>query len=204
MPFDQSVPQEVPVQEAMPANVSDEVSTHNSPDIVSEEKTQPTESIDSGTSSPPRRQTRSGRQVKTPKKLNDFVLFNSLSKQTWFAPSRNLPKVSCEVLNRQYLSSLKWDNLLTSLQRGNYGSMLSYMQRQSSDGYIEEWHPSLLASKANAEDNPSWDDAGSKTTTKTTEKKVVEVVPPPTRPRPTNHIPLKETKLQKHLFPPNP
>jgi hypothetical protein len=33
------------------------------------------------------------------------------------------------------------------------------MQRQSSDGYIEEWHPSLFASKANAEDNPTWDEA---------------------------------------------
>ena len=34
--------------------------------------------------------------------------------------------------------------------------------------------------------------------------KKLEIVPPPTTPRPTNLIPLKEAKLQKHPFPPNP
>jgi hypothetical protein len=54
---------------------------------------------------------------------------------------------------------MDWNTLLTSLRRGNYGALLSYMQRQSSDGYIEEWHPSLLATKANAEDHPTWNEA---------------------------------------------
>jgi hypothetical protein len=82
-----------------------------------------------------------------------------MSKQARFAPSRNLPKVSVEVLNRQYLSTLNWDNLLTSVQRETYGALLSYTQQHSSDGFIEKWHPSFLATKANAEDHPSWDEA---------------------------------------------
>jgi hypothetical protein len=53
---------------------------------------------------------------------------------------------------------LNWDNLLTSVQRGTYGALLSFTQQHSSDGFIEEWHPSLLATKANAEDHPSWDE----------------------------------------------
>jgi hypothetical protein len=106
-----------------------------------------------------RRTTRSGREVRTPQHLRDFVLLTNLSKQTYFAPTRNLPRVRCEVINHQRLSTLRWDNLLTSLRSGSYGSLLSFVQKHSEDGYINEWHPSLLATKANAEDNPTWSDA---------------------------------------------
>jgi hypothetical protein len=105
------------------------------------------------------RTTRSGREVQTPQRLRDLSLLSILSKQTYFAPSRNLPRVRCEVLNRQRLSTLRWDNLLTSLRSGSYGSLVSFVRQHSEDGYIEEWHPSLLATKANAEDNPTWNEA---------------------------------------------
>jgi hypothetical protein len=52
--------------------------------------------------------------------------------------------------NHQRLSTLRWDNLLTSLRSGSYGSLLSFVQKHSEDGYINEWHASLLATKANA------------------------------------------------------
>jgi hypothetical protein len=96
---------------------------------------------------------------RTPKHLRDFILLTNLSKQTHFAPLRNLPRVRCEVLNHQRLCSLQWNNLLTSLRGGSYGSLLSYVQQHSENGFLDEWHPSLLATKANAEDNPTWDEA---------------------------------------------
>jgi hypothetical protein len=99
-----------------------------------------------------RKSTRSGREFFSPQHLRDFVLLSKLSKQTYFAPSRQLPRVRCEVLNDQRLSTLRWDNLLTSLRSGSYGSLLSFVQQHSEDGYLDEWHPSLLATKANAED----------------------------------------------------
>jgi hypothetical protein len=104
-----------------------------------------------------RRTTRLGREVRTPQHLRDFVLLTNLSMQTYFA--RNLPRVRCEVINHKRLSTLRWDNLLTSLRSGSNGSLLSFVQKHSEDGYINEWHPSLLATKANTEDNPTWSDA---------------------------------------------
>jgi hypothetical protein len=96
----------------------------------------------------PLRTTRSGRESKHPKHLRDFILLNNLSKQTRFR---------CEVLNHQRLSILSWDNLLTCFRGGAYGSLLSYTQQHSDCGFIEEWHPALLATKA--EDNPTWNEA---------------------------------------------
>jgi hypothetical protein len=87
------------------------------------------------------------------------VMVSNLSKQTYFAPSRNLPRVRCKVLNHQRLSTLRWDNLLTSLRSGSSGSLVSFVQQHPGDGYLEEWHPSFLATKANAEDNPTWNEA---------------------------------------------
>jgi hypothetical protein len=91
------------------------------------------------------RTTRSEREVRTPQRLQDFVLLSNLSKQTYFTPPRNLPRVQCEVLNHQRLSTLRWDNLLTSLRSGSFGSLVSFVQQNSEDGYLEEWHPPLLA-----------------------------------------------------------
>jgi hypothetical protein len=36
---------------------------------------------------------------------------------------------------------------------------LSYVQRNSVDGFAEEWHASIPAPKANAEDHPTWNEA---------------------------------------------
>jgi hypothetical protein len=92
-----------------------------------------------------RRTTRSGRESKQPKHLRDFILLNNLSKQTSFAPTRKLPRVRCEVLNHQRLSTLRWDDLLTSIRGGSYGALLSFTQQHSDEGFLNEWHPSLLS-----------------------------------------------------------
>jgi hypothetical protein len=70
-----------------------------------------------------------------------------------------LPCVRCEVFNHQKLSTLQWDDLLASLRGGSYGAFLSYTQQNSDGGFLSKWHPCLLATKANAEDYPSWDKA---------------------------------------------
>jgi hypothetical protein len=85
-----------------------------------------------------RKTTRSGREVRTPQHLRDFVLLSKLSRQTYFAPSRNVPRVLCAVLNHQRLSSPRWDNLLTSLRSGSYASLLSFVQQHPEDGYLDE------------------------------------------------------------------
>jgi hypothetical protein len=33
------------------------------------------------------------------------------------------------------------------------------LSKYTTNGYIEEWNPALLAMKANAKDSPSWDEA---------------------------------------------
>lgn len=62
-------------------------------------------------------------------------------------------------LNNQALASLDWSFLKKTCLNGTYGALLSEMSRNTQDGYIEEWNPSLLATKANAEDTPTFDQA---------------------------------------------
>ncbi len=104
-------------------------------------------------SSPLRLRT-SGRITRLPSHLRkDFQLdshpqrtnlVTNLSKQTSFPTNQRLPRINGEVLNHQRLSTLQWNDLLSSLRGGTYGALLSYTRRHSSDGFIEEWHPSLL------------------------------------------------------------
>jgi hypothetical protein len=67
----------------------------------------------------------------------DYVMFSKrcLSKQTRFRPNESLSRVPGEVLNNQRLCSLRWDGFLSSLRNGSYGALLSYVQRNSIDGY---------------------------------------------------------------------
>ena len=111
---------------------------------------------------------RSGRTRQMPSHLSDFVLdyakplsgmMAALTKQTRFSHFNNLPRTRGEVLNQQRLATLQWDDLKTSLVSGAYGSMLSELRRNTVDGFIEEWNPMLLATKANAEDHPTYEEA---------------------------------------------
>jgi hypothetical protein len=54
---------------------------------------------------------------------------------------------------------LRWEELKTYCLSGTLGAYTSYTQPETVDGYIEDWHPSLLATKANAEDLPTWNEA---------------------------------------------
>ncbi|KAG7343789.1 reverse transcriptase RNA-dependent DNA polymerase [Nitzschia inconspicua] len=78
---------------------------------------------------------------------------------TKFEYGHKLPRVQGEVLNNQRLATLNWNNLLQTCRTGSYGAFLTELQRNTVDGYVEEWNPALLATKANAEDHPDWDTA---------------------------------------------
>jgi hypothetical protein len=124
------VPSNVTLPDAVSPDIHPQVqpdteSELNHPDIVPDIDSEfPVES--ETTNVPSKTTTRSGRQVRPPKHLRDFVLLSNLSERTHFAPSRNLPRVRCEVFNHQKLSNLQWDALLTSLRGGSFGSLLSY------------------------------------------------------------------------------
>ena len=82
-----------------------------------------------------------------------------LSKQTKFKIGEQLPRIRGESLNAQRLATLRWDELLQNCRTGNFGALATYTQKETVDGYIEDWHPILLATKANAEDLPTWNEA---------------------------------------------
>ncbi len=87
------------------------------------------------------------------------TISGNLSKQTSFLPNNQLPRIKGEFLNQQRLATLRWDDLRKMCIQGTYGSRLSHLQRNTIDDQIEELHPSILATKANAEDHPDWNTA---------------------------------------------
>jgi hypothetical protein len=110
------------------------------PDVYSLDTPQPVDQITPGPELPdelpdattlPLRTTRSGRESRPPKHLRDFILLNNLTKQTRFAPTTYLPRVRCEVLNHQRLSTLSWDNLLTCFRGGAYGALLFHRRNNT-------------------------------------------------------------------------
>ena len=139
--------------------VSQDSTTSTEPQETDRERTV---TFDTPSNDPPtRRSTRSRRPNRQYEE--DYVTFtpshSTQSKQTKFSYGDNLPKVRGEVLNQQRLATLNWNNLLQACRTGTYGSFLTELQRNTVDGYLEEWNPALLATKANAEDHPDWDTA---------------------------------------------
>ena len=66
-------------------------------------------------------------------------------------------RVRAGVLNEQYLHSLDWSQTVDALKGGSWKAMLSLMSLYTDkDGYVDWFHPLALATKANSEDNPNW------------------------------------------------
>jgi hypothetical protein len=59
-----------------------------------------------------------------------------------------LPRCLGEQLNQQWLSTLSWDNLQDCLIKGTYGSFLTELSKNTTNGYIEEWNPTLFTTKS--------------------------------------------------------
>ena len=82
-----------------------------------------------------------------------------LSKQTTYRRDLTLPKIRGEQLNQQRLAALDWDNLVGLCRDGTYGALLTQHTKNSPDGFVESLNPALFATKANADDNPTWNEA---------------------------------------------
>ena len=108
--------------------------------------------------------TCSGRQVRRPDRLIETMKFAPISthdcthRQSLRCPKQ---KVSSEILNQQFLMGLKWDDLVKTICSADLRSMMSLIEQHTDlDHATVEWmHPMVMAAKANASDNPTWDQA---------------------------------------------
>jgi hypothetical protein len=111
--------------------------------------------------------SRSGRVVRRPRHGDEiynvqrlgFTGLPHLSKQTMFKRGIQLPRIRGERYNEEKLANLRWHELTEMCRSGTLGAFLSQLQKETVDGYIEDWNPALLATKANAEDMPTWNEA---------------------------------------------
>ena len=112
--------------------------------------------------------TKSGRQVKPPKRLIEHCIASAPSRGGGYKSSSQYDfgrkakdKVSSSMLNRQFLMAMKWNRVLNVLRSSDLHAMNSWMQDHTDPEHdtIEEWHPFALASQMNASDNPTWEEA---------------------------------------------
>ena len=69
-------------------------------------------------------------------------------------------KVLREQLNVQFLQSLNWNTALEMISSVDHRNMENILQQSDPyDGTVEEMHPFALATKADAADNPNWEQA---------------------------------------------
>ena len=94
--------------------------------------------------------TRSGRQVKPNRKF--------MSDQ-WANVQRGTQRIRAGVLNRQFLNTLKWDPDNCKSWSLSQAWALINKNKDPDSGTIEFMPPTILATQANAEDNPSWEQA---------------------------------------------
>ena len=70
-------------------------------------------------------------------------------------------KVKADHLNQQFLMALWWTQVVESLHSADLHLMMSLIDHYTDpDSNTVEWmHPMVLAAKANAANNPTWDQA---------------------------------------------
>ena len=70
-------------------------------------------------------------------------------------------KVQREQLNAQFLQSLKWNAAIDAIRSVDQHNMENILLQNTDpyDGMVEEMHPFALATKADAADNPTWEQA---------------------------------------------
>ena len=95
--------------------------------------------------------TRSGRRFRPRPPLDN----------SWLARLSSQKGMRYGLINRQFLSSLKWNQLVMTLQSDEFASMWNMVQKEIDHDYeTYEWiHPMILAAKANSEDTPTWEEA---------------------------------------------
>ncbi|KAI2505066.1 hypothetical protein MHU86_9342 [Fragilaria crotonensis] len=69
-------------------------------------------------------------------------------------------RVRTGLLNEQYLQSLDWNMVISQLKTGHWKAMATCLDLNTTrEGHLLSMHPLSLAAKANAEDNPRWNEA---------------------------------------------
>jgi hypothetical protein len=102
-------------------------------------------------------QTRSGRIVRCPNRLIETMS----SPQSLNIISNPRHSVRASIYNRQFLMALNCSNLVESLRSVDHAATMSLVNLHTDIEHntIEWMHPMVLAAKANAEDNPTWEQA---------------------------------------------
>ena len=98
------------------------------------------------------------------KKLNRHLFDKRLwTTYSHFQQGSSHPKrkVQREQLNAQFLQSLKWNTALDTIRSVDQRNMENILLQHTNpyDGTVEEMHPFALATKADAADNPTWEQA---------------------------------------------
>ena len=101
---------------------------------------------------------------KSHKKLNCHLF----DKHLWMTYSRlqqgsshPKQKVQREQLNTQFLQSLKWNTAIDAIRSVDPRNMENILLQHTDpyDGTFKEMHPFALATKSNAANNPTWEQA---------------------------------------------
>ncbi len=107
---------------------------------------------------PPQRMTRSGRQVVAPRRLITELYnsgeprFRGENYSAYQYGRQPNQRIRAGALNESFLHGLEWD--FTAPTSAAY--LLSHFDEE---GYIDEIHPTVLATQANAEDHPTFEQA---------------------------------------------
>ena len=111
----------------------------------------------------PEVRTRAGRRVKRPNRLIESMVAqcNKPTKGEPHAYRNPKRKINAEALNKQFLMALQWNQAVETLRSADHRAMMHLIESHTDlDENTVEWmHPMALATKANAEDNPTWDQA---------------------------------------------
>ncbi len=115
----------------------------------------PNEPPDNPTRNPTTGQTLR-RSTRVPRPNQRFIGEQWQNHQTILS---NQQRIRSGVLNRQFLNSLQWN--ADDLRSWSWTQMYTMLQRETDPDHntVEEFHPMALATKANSDDNPNWDQA---------------------------------------------
>jgi hypothetical protein len=107
--------------------------------------------------------TRSGRQVRRPTRLIETMLSHHPLTSNYSPHAYKNPKhsVRASLYNDQFLMALNWTQAVESLRSIDHSAMMNLVERHTDieNNTVEWMHPMILAAKANADDNPTWEQA---------------------------------------------
>jgi hypothetical protein len=108
-------------------------------------------------------QTRSGRRVRPPNRMNLklSIKFKGDNPRHHENSQNSEQKVRAGLLNEQHIQGLRWYRLVDSLKTGSLGNIMAQMNIEPDQDLntVEEYNPALLSSKASEDDKPIYEQA---------------------------------------------